>query len=485
MMIITKNEEVVNLKKKLKSMHVIILLVIFTLVLSGCQIVNGVNLSQILPKQLDVKSSEGSLNLEVQLALNDAYQGDEKFENFKLTKIHIDSYKIENDRKASLKGSFEYAKGQIPFQIELNGVHAYLQIEGLSKPIEIPVVNPLIQSKDELFKNVATLIGKNLPNASNLQVDSKVETIHGDEVSGYEVSLNLNTTQILEGLKSLIQSLSEDTEGLKELATLIYDTDYYSESVDQVYEELQSNLKDAQEVLNDPTPGDINTDLKIFVDKDLNIRKSTGSLDLTLDEYEESPIKQVLVKWDFERWSINQSVTTDKIDRSPGIMKEKDLHDPSLLFAQVNKDSQFYNLLTDEVKMNLIQFGYGIKTPQELNQAKEDNDLDYSQYNYVYRNAQGVTYVGLRQLSERLGATVAWDAKNEQILVKRNGKEIRLAMGSNVAFVNDKPVKLSENVFQIDGVTLVPLRLVSETFGATIHYNAERNDVVVFMDILK
>jgi trimeric autotransporter adhesin len=82
----------------------------------------------------------------------------------------------------------------------------------------------------------------------------------------------------------------------------------------------------------------------------------------------------------------------------------------------------------------------------------------------------GRVYVPLRGVFEALGASVVYD--NGIInATGRDGTTIRLAVGSHNATVNNTPVYMDVVPFVVGARTLVPLRFVSQSLGATVDYN--------------
>jgi len=76
------------------------------------------------------------------------------------------------------------------------------------------------------------------------------------------------------------------------------------------------------------------------------------------------------------------------------------------------------------------------------------------------------TFVPLRFVSEKFGADVAWD--RGLITVKKGENVIRLRANDMNAEINGESVKLSQPPQLISGVAFVPLRFVSENLGAEI-----------------
>ncbi|XID95618.1 stalk domain-containing protein [Paenibacillaceae bacterium WGS1546] len=82
------------------------------------------------------------------------------------------------------------------------------------------------------------------------------------------------------------------------------------------------------------------------------------------------------------------------------------------------------------------------------------------------------TFIPLRGVLENMGATLAWDGKTQTVTIKKDATTIKLVIGSKTVHVNGKAQSLSVAPFLEKGYTFVPLRFISETFGAKVSWNA-------------
>ena len=83
--------------------------------------------------------------------------------------------------------------------------------------------------------------------------------------------------------------------------------------------------------------------------------------------------------------------------------------------------------------------------------------------------ANGRTLVPVRAIFQALGASVDWNEQTETITSTKGDTTISLTVGSNSAILNNRSVQLDEPPEIIDGSTMVPLRFISEAFGATVN----------------
>lgn len=87
-----------------------------------------------------------------------------------------------------------------------------------------------------------------------------------------------------------------------------------------------------------------------------------------------------------------------------------------------------------------------------------------------YNTGKG-TVVPLRGVAEWLGAQVQFNSP--QITITYGSNRIAMKLGSNVAKVNGRTIKMSTLARAYGGITCVPLRAVSEALGAAATYHAQ------------
>ncbi|MBC5815689.1 MAG: copper amine oxidase N-terminal domain-containing protein [Candidatus Eremiobacteraeota bacterium] len=89
----------------------------------------------------------------------------------------------------------------------------------------------------------------------------------------------------------------------------------------------------------------------------------------------------------------------------------------------------------------------------------------------------GRVFVPLRGVFERLGASVVY--ANGQINATGNGKNISLHIGSTQASINGQPATIDVAPFLVGARTLVPLRFVAQSLGATVNYDNGNRSVSI------
>ena len=95
----------------------------------------------------------------------------------------------------------------------------------------------------------------------------------------------------------------------------------------------------------------------------------------------------------------------------------------------------------------------------------------------------GVTLVPVRVITEAFGAKVDWAAETQTVTIDYPQVKIILQIGNTVAEVNGRSeTLLSAPELSSNGYTMVPLRFISETFGAEVGYDDETKAITVVKD---
>jgi len=79
--------------------------------------------------------------------------------------------------------------------------------------------------------------------------------------------------------------------------------------------------------------------------------------------------------------------------------------------------------------------------------------------------------VPLRGIFERLGAVVKWDPATQSVTAKRGRRTVKLSIGLLDASIDGHDAHLDVPATLVGGSTMVPLRFVSESLGATVKWN--------------
>ncbi|MBQ6553647.1 MAG: copper amine oxidase N-terminal domain-containing protein, partial [Firmicutes bacterium] len=93
--------------------------------------------------------------------------------------------------------------------------------------------------------------------------------------------------------------------------------------------------------------------------------------------------------------------------------------------------------------------------------------------------AEGRTVVPLRVISETLGAKVDWDSETKTVTAEKDGKTLSLTIGAKVMDNNGAKLTLDSPAQIVDGRTMVPLRVISESFGCKVDWDGASKTVKV------
>lgn len=87
--------------------------------------------------------------------------------------------------------------------------------------------------------------------------------------------------------------------------------------------------------------------------------------------------------------------------------------------------------------------------------------------------------VPMRAIFEKLGAGVLWDGDTQTVTANKGGTEISLTIGKETASVNYNLVPLDVPAMIVNDRTMVPLRFISESMGASVDWNAANYQVII------
>ena len=91
----------------------------------------------------------------------------------------------------------------------------------------------------------------------------------------------------------------------------------------------------------------------------------------------------------------------------------------------------------------------------------------------------GVTLVPVRVITEAFGADVEWIEATMEIILTYRGVEIKLQIGNTDVYVNGQRQALLHHPTLPDKTTMVPLRFITENFGADVKYDEDTQLITV------
>ena len=96
-----------------------------------------------------------------------------------------------------------------------------------------------------------------------------------------------------------------------------------------------------------------------------------------------------------------------------------------------------------------------------------------------YVVGEGVTLVPVRVITEAFGAKVGWVEETSTVTLEYEDINIVLQLGNIIATVNEKEETLLSAPELTNSSTMVPLRFISEKFGATVSYDEATERITV------
>lgn len=88
---------------------------------------------------------------------------------------------------------------------------------------------------------------------------------------------------------------------------------------------------------------------------------------------------------------------------------------------------------------------------------------------------EGTTLLPMRKIFESLGATINWNSETNSVVANKDNTTISITLGSKIAQINGVDIKLDVIPINKNGTTMVPLRFISETFGEKVKWNSDKN----------
>ena len=158
-----------------------------------------------------------------------------------------------------------------------------------------------------------------------------------------------------------------------------------------------------------------------------------------------------------------------------------------------------YGKLDEYMKENYSQSSGNVSNSSTDSNHGATGNNNYSTYDnyYITINSELMDFkpiilknralVPMRRIFEKLGASVSWDEDNEDnqvITFSKNDITIKIKINSTEVFKNDEKITIDQPPVLINGVTMVPIRFVSESLGAVVEYIEPDEYNNIFIKIL-
>ncbi len=112
----------------------------------------------------------------------------------------------------------------------------------------------------------------------------------------------------------------------------------------------------------------------------------------------------------------------------------------------------------------------------EITVVLNDSKIEFDQTPVI---VNGRTLVPLRKIFEKIGANVYWEDKTQTITSNLNNTTIKMSIDSNILYKNEIPITLDVPAQLINNYTMIPVRAVSEAFGANVYWEDSTQTVYI------
>ncbi len=470
-------------------------------VIVGCQPVGGLNLNDMLIKQLDITHQEHSLTLELAIDVNEELLALEDEETkkgvglFRNIKAEITHAKADEKGNQWLTGKLTTNKGSIPFTLHSDSRTIRIDVEGAKRPFVLSLAEledalgtgigsaaelqqALVESVRGLVKNVAGYFVKGLPNPPVIAVDRTNETVHGVTTGLTKVHAELDGEQLGQLIPAYLDNLTGDIDGLTEVVANVLrwvaelppelkeifgaggivdsdaDIDLFAETIVEMtlypgLLEIKDDLDDIRQTEQWAEIFDKGIQLKtdLYVDDSLHVRKSFFEAIIAPAAFaeEDSPVRSVTLRASGENWNVNGKVDIPEVEvpRNALNVQEMDDYDPYRIVGLFETDSVLYDLLKNEFEIDDQSF-----------ELSSEWGIPF------YMDEDGIAYVPLRETLGKFGIRpnlqVPADGPLEIRFYDRpTGKSVVLRKGSDRATVNGEAVKLAHSLLNDMNITYV------------------------------
>jgi len=139
---------------------------------------------------------------------------------------------------------------------------------------------------------------------------------------------------------------------------------------------------------------------------------------------------------------------------------------------QIKADAEFTDgqKLVAESNININQIN------RDIIVKISGSEISFDQNPILYNNR---TLVPMRKIFEKLGADVIWDNNTKTASGRRGDRTVKVSVGSNVMYVNNKQIILDTPPILLSDRTLVPVRAVSEGMGCDVDWIEKTNTVTI------
>lgn len=518
--------------KKLK-LGLISMLALLLVVLTGCQAIGGVDLNKVLTNNMGITSYEGSSEISINLITKDGELGEEEAAMVQLLNnfsIVLDDIKMQDYVTMSMSGAFKFAGEELPFTLSMDEEVMVIDVDGAKKPIVVPLnytdptlpaefaeLQQLFSGKEftedmvNLVKDIGGFFIEHFPNPASVNVTDVTESIGGEQLSLKKVDIEIKGSELISLVQKFLKNVLADEEGLNEVLGALYDA--FAPILIQVLEITAVEADDAS----------VAEILPYLENKDLAVgflfTFIQSQLAPIVDDFENNVESWIGEEAMASIFNDNNVLTNSLYIDSNGDLRKQDFE---LTFAlgmggietvQIFS-SNVYTKINGEVKADKIDTTDAFVLDE--NASEEDFKALFEEDSLIYNWIEqldgmfgsslgqfvildmsgeteipgyeqqpyiksGVTMVPVRYVSEELSADVSWNQATREVTVtdEITGASIVLTVDNNIATVNGENITLEAPAELKNGSVFVPVRFIAESLGAEVIWEAEIKSVII------
>lgn len=131
----------------------------------------------------------------------------------------------------------------------------------------------------------------------------------------------------------------------------------------------------------------------------------------------------------------------------------------------------------------LITFSFPVKTNAATSKVTANVELGDFKQLVTMKNPLLITdnrvLIPVREIGDLLALEVFWNQQKQTAELYGVGKEIKLTIGSSIAYVNKKKITLDAPAKVVDGNTYIPLRFVAESLNEKVRWNSKNKTLSI------
>lgn len=482
--------------------------------LSGCTSLSGVKLTKAMVKQLDTKSlqadSQISLNIQTKgLDITDEEQG--IIDQINKTSINISEQSdIKNNRyiaavKANVDGTEYdgelYIRGEkfwakipsedkyieySPNQLVMNNespinLEQQVKLQNKMKPIAMKFIKDYVQEYKYAFNNISNKGNAIITTPEGQKevtlIELKIDNSEVRDLIKYTINNAVNSDTLVEYIKAIITLMYNEDPSLFEgqlqeelLEEIDKTVEEGRDSINSSPEDFESTINQiTDEIMNYVKIGESGLVFTYGIDNNDNIVSVEEKLALTImPEGDESQVISLKVSSKSVIYGINKTKVTLPQFNTNNTIKIKE-----------------YVRSVPTLKESVLGEAFGVNKKCIVMTIGMNYSMTNGKYNYLeaepYIEGE-YTLVPVRFIGEALGANIEWNDETQTITYKDDENTIIMQIDNTMAYVNGQPIEMPVAPTINNDRTMVPLRFISEQFGAEVEWDGSLNQITINKD---